>query len=223
MTLRRSISILYQVLILVYLTSSALLAQDPAIELTKTRLLEVDNEIQLAITDVRTVLAGPNDLAFQQVLSSISIELNTQTDTSFSFSVYDIIVRYDPQRYRMPYAGLYPLTFEAQFIYWGKRLTLYSQSVPWYIGRFFLYNISNGRQAWMTLDDMGRLYPSPSSLPSPSKKATWLKYIYALEATTDLQTMGRWYSMMHQETQEELAHRLRSSLDEKTTPNTEGR
>jgi hypothetical protein len=196
-------------------------AQDETVELT-------DEEARLAEKNLRAVLAGPRDQAFHQVLTDISLKPGVLSDTTFLFDIYDIVVRYDPQRYRAPHAGLYPLTFEDQFIHWGKRLALYSRSIPWKGGRFFLYDISSGRQAWMELGDMRRLQPAPARLPpaptpeKPEYMAAWLKHIYALNSNTDLQSMSRWFSMIRHETQEELARRLQSAAaPEGITPTTE--
>jgi hypothetical protein len=79
--------------------------QDATVELT-------DEEARLAEKDLRAVLASPRDQAFHQVLTDISLKPGALSNTTFLFDIYDIVVRYDPQRYRAPHAGLYPLTLK---------------------------------------------------------------------------------------------------------------
>ena len=157
-------------------------------------------EIALAEQNLKRVLAGPGEEAFLQIFIKASIVPDPAIDTSF---VYDLVLRFDPERYHSPRVGLYPLNFEDQFILWGKRIAVYTRSTSWQSGRFYLHDISSGQQAWIYTDDARRLYiPEPQKLP-PAKGqnaaifSQWLKIIHAIKPGTDLRTMSRWLRLMH--------------------------
>jgi hypothetical protein len=159
-------------------------------------------KIPLAEQDLKMALVGPGEEAFLQILIKVSIVQDPAIDTSF---VYDLIVRFDPDRYRNPRVGLYPLNFEDQFILWGKRIAIYTRSTSWQSGRFYLHDISSSRPAWIYTEDARRLYiPSQKKLPSTNRKnpatfSQWLKIIAAIEPGTDLRTMNRWLRLIHHE------------------------
>jgi len=143
---------------------------------------------------VRALLAPPGDKAFRQVLTGVEVRRDPTVDTA---AVYDIAVRYDPQRYRAPFNGRYPLAFSDQFVHWGKRLALYSRSVPWRGGRFFLHDLSEGRQAWIALWDARQLYPGGQAPPAADNATTaWLKPYTLVPAGTPLERLGQWLARM---------------------------
>ena len=156
-------------------------------------------EISLAEQDLKMVLVGPGEEAYLQIFIQASIVPDPTIDTSF---VYDLILRFDPDRYASPRVGIYPLNFEDQFILWGKRIAVYTRSTSWQSGRFYLQDISSGQQAWIYTDDARRLYipgRRKSSLPqgeNPVTSSQWMKTIHAIKPGTDLRTMSRWLRLM---------------------------
>ncbi len=159
-------------------------------------------EIDSASSYLRSAMAGPNERAYLQVLTQAVVEPDS-TDTSV---VYDLIVRYDPERFHDPHLGLYPLTFEDQFIQWGKRIALLTRSTRWPSGRFYLQNTANGQQAWIFSSETRLLYPDASvKLPGPvavdnsAGKRQWLRIMHRSLAATDLQAMTRWLRLMRRE------------------------
>ena len=156
-------------------------------------------DIALAEQNLKMVLAGPGEEAFLQIFIKASIVADPTIDTSF---VYDLVLRFDPDRYHSPRVGFYPLNFEDQFILWGKRIAVYTRSTSWQSGRFYLQDISSGQQAWIYTDDARRLYipgRRKSSLPqgeNPVTSSQWMKTIHAIKPGTDLRTMSRWLRLM---------------------------
>ena len=159
-----------------------------------------DRQIAGIEQTLRTALVNPAETAFLQVLVDVRLRPNDDDD-----SVYDIEVRYDPDRYRNPHTGTYPLSFADQFIVWGKRLTLFSYGTKWRSGHFHLRDIANGQQAWIPLEDARRLVPKPDPLPgqigtTPSDlSGTWRRLLYALTPQTDIRSMARWFRLMRRQ------------------------
>lgn len=168
-----------------------------------------DQEVQLAEQKLFQALAGPRERAFLQTLTEVRIV----PDTLDIAVAYDLVVHFDPERYRDPQVGSYPLSFEDQFILWGKRIAMYSRSTSWTSGRFFLRDISIPREAWIFSEDARALYKSPTDrLPAKSDASfpLWLKLIHAVEPYTDLRTMSRWLRLMQDETRDQLIRRLQA-------------
>lgn len=170
-------------------------------------------EVEAESEALKRVLAGPRERAFRQVLADARIELDPTLQNEFS---YDLIVQYDPGRYRDPQAGLYPMTFENQLILWGKRIALFTRSNRWRAGRFYLHNISTGNQAWMFASETRHLYPPPSMkityppVAGPDNAAglqAWLKLIYGVDTGTDLRRMSRWFRLMRFESRDDVQRR----------------
>ena len=150
---------------------------------------------------IRDVLCGKREFAFQQVLTHAHLEASRAgPDTA---STYDIVVSYDPQRYDAAYAGRYPLSFIDQFIIWARRLALYSRSTPWHWGKFYLRELSTGRQGWIAMRDARGLerLPAPGrALPrTEAARPRWLDLVASMDNRTDLRAMGRWIRLLHQE------------------------
>ncbi len=183
-------------------------AADPPPELTPEK-------IEAARYQLRLALAGPTDEAFRQVLVGVDILRDTAQDTVY---VYDLVARFDPERYRNPRVGLYPLTFEDQFIHWGKRVGVYTRSTFWRSGRFHLHDVASSRQAWISTADTRRLYAPSVRWPAPVTKEMaakvfspeilpdgfrpWLRLIHATRPGTDLRRMSRWIGLMNDEPRE---------------------
>ena len=173
-------------------------------------------EIQLAEQKLHQALAGPRERAFLQTLTEVRVVADT-LDTAV---VYDLVVHYDPERYRDPQVGVYPLSFEDQFILWGKRVAMYTRSTSWTSGRFFLRDISIPRESWIFSEDLRTLYKSPTDrLPSKDDASfpQWLKLIHAAAPYTDLRTMSRWLRLMHDETRDQLIRRLQAERQRSST------
>ena len=156
-------------------------------------------------------LAAPNEPAYLQILTDALI----QPDLTDSNSAYDIIVRYDPERFHMPYAGLYPLTFEDQFIQWGKRVALFTRSIRTTTKRYFLHDISTGEQAWMFTNEARHLYSPPADrvpgrvrIDDRAGQAMWLRLISNTPVGTQLLTMGGWLRQIRRESRETVVTRV---------------
>ncbi len=156
-------------------------------------------------------LAAPDETAYLQILAGALI-LPDRTDSN---SAYDIVVRYDPERFHSPYAGLYPLTFEDQFIQWGKRIALFSRSISLPTKRFFLHDISTGDQAWIFTAEARHLYalpadkvPGMADVSDRATQARWLRLIKQSPASTELLTMGGWLRQIRRESRESVVARL---------------
>lgn len=171
------------------------------------------NEIQLAEQNLQQALAGPHERAFLQVLTKVLILRDTSVDTD---AIYDLVVRFDPERYRDPRVGTYPLSFENQFILWGKRISLYTRSTSWTSGRFYLHDISTANEAWIFTDDLRSLY-RPATKRLPVSLRGWLKLIHAADPRTDLRTMSRWLRLMHKESRDQVIHRLQAEKQRNST------
>ena len=187
--------------ILLVLLALAVMAgtQTPAPELSP-------EEIQAAEQKLRLTLAGPREKAFLQILTEVQIVRDATVDTTF---VYDLMVHFDPERYRNPRVGIYPLSFEDQFILWGKRIATYTRNTPWQSSRFYLHDIANGHQAWIFTEDARRLYSRPRVKPPPATR----------EAETDLRHMSRWFRLMRPESREIVIQRRQEEL-QKNPPRT---
>lgn len=178
-----------------------------------------DGDLLASSADLASALAGPREPAFLQVLTEGSIVRDESQNT---VSVYDLVVRYDPTRYRDPHVGIYPLSFADQFILWGKRVALFTRGTKWTSGRFFLHDISTGHHAWIFTRDARRLYHSPpgTKLPPPAETYNrrgvkrWLKLIHTVDtAATDLRSMGLWFRLMHEESRELVIEGERARAD----------
>jgi hypothetical protein len=170
-------------------------------------------ELQAAEQELRATLAGPGEEAFAQVLTQVRLERDPLIDT---LAVYDISIYFDPDRYRNPHLGVYPLDFADQFIAWGKRLSLYTLSSSWKSGRFYLRDISTGREAWIFTEDARLLYgPAPKKMPSTP--ADWLALIHAVKPHVDLRAMGYWLSLMRHENREQVIRRLQEEKQRAAT------
>lgn len=176
-------------------------------------------EPELAVEHMylRSALAAPHERAFLQVITDARLFRDETQDTSY---VYDLLVRYDPGRYSDRHAGLYPLTFESQFILWGKRVSLLTRSTRWRSGRFFLHDVSTGRHAWIYAREARDLYPvTGTSLPptaalgSPPTQIAWLKLLHAVEAPTDLRAMSRWLRLMREGSRAQVLAQARALAD----------
>jgi len=166
-----------------------------------------DDELLAHSENLTGALAGPREPAFLQVLTGATI-MRSPVDTIF---VYDIVVRYDPTRYRDRHVGMYPISFVDQFILWGKRVALYTRSTDWTSGRFYLHDISTGHYAWIFARDARRLYqPPPGTQLPPAAEIfnrrgvrRWLSLIHTIDtAAADLRTMGLWFRLMHEGSRE---------------------
>ncbi len=170
-------------------------------------------EVEAFSAALAAAMVGPRERAFGQVLADARIEWDHTLQGEIS---YDLIVQYDPGRYHDSHAGLYPMTFENQFILWGKRIALFTRSNRWRAGRFYLHNISSGNQAWMHASETRNLYPPPSmnltypAVADPENSAgvrAWLKLIHKVEYGTDLHRMSRWFRLMRPETRDDVQRR----------------
>jgi hypothetical protein len=156
-------------------------------------------------------LAASDERSYLQILTSAEV-LPDPTDSN---SVYDIVVRYDPERFHAAFAGLYPLTFEDQFIQWGKRIALLTRSVVATTRRYYLHDISTGRQAWMFTAEARHLYSLPSeklpgkvSLDERSSQRRWLRLMHQAPSGTELLKMGGWLRQIRRESRESVIARL---------------
>ena len=192
-----------RVLLLLCLLISELSAQKSAPELGA-------EDLAFAEQSLISALAGPREEAFLQVLVTASVVRDSSIDTAF---VYDIAVRFDPDRYQNPGVGMYPMNFTDQFIFWGKRISIFTRSTEWLSGRFFLHDISRGQHAWAYTDDLRRLYDQPQvRLPlatrdKPDTLPKWLKIIRNADSGTDVRTMGRWVRMIRFESLDEVLNK----------------
>ncbi len=164
-------------------------------------------------TQLLATLAGPHERAFLQILTDVSILHDDTVDTAF---VYDLMVRFDPQRYRAPHAGVYPLNFADQFILWGKRIARYTVRSKWLSSRFYLHDISTGHQAWIFTEETRRLYfDSDKEIDAERNRKLgspqWLAAIYKTEPGTDLRTMGRWLQGMREESRDLVMQRNKAA------------
>lgn len=190
---------------------SVLLSGESQAQETKILGYELEPEEVAGVSAALTAaLVGPRERAFGQVLADARIEWDHTLQGEIS---YDLIVQYDPSRYHDAHAGLYPMTFENQFILWGKRIALFTRSNRWRSGRFYLHDISLGNQAWMHASETRNLYPPPTMkttyppVVDPENSAgvrAWLKLIHNVEFSTDLRLMGRWFRLMRSETRDDV-------------------
>ncbi len=147
-------------------------------------------------------LAAPDEQAYLQILTDARI-LADPTDSN---SVYDIVVRFDPERFHSAYAGLYPPTFEDQFIQWGKRIALFTRSISPTTRRFYLHDISTGQQAWMFTAEARHLYslppektPAITAVDDRGAQRRWLRLIRNAPVSTELLTMGGWLRLIRRQ------------------------
>ena len=191
---------------LIFLLSLATLAgaQQPAAP---------DTAMQRAVEQVRQVLVAPHEQAFAQILAGVEV-LRDPRDTSF----YDIVVRFDPERYRDPHLGSYPLAFEDQCVLWGKRLALYSRIASWKGGRFYLHDISTGHQVWVDLAAARLLSPPYGTPPKTKTFAAWLPYIYNTPPGTEPRVLGRWLRLMVEESRDLVLYQWRSARPDTALP-----
>jgi len=167
-------------------------------------------------------MAGAHERPFLQIITDARVLADGTQDTSF---VYDLLVRYDPGRYSDRHAGLYPLTFESQFILWGKRMSLFTRSTRWNSGRFFLHDVSTGRYAWIWAREARDLYPAtgitlppPVRTTNPGIPTAWLKLIHAAETSTDLRAMSRWLRLMREGSPAQVLAQARALADSSGAP-----
>ncbi|MBT3343946.1 MAG: hypothetical protein HN712_17435 [Gemmatimonadetes bacterium] len=180
-------------------------------------------ELASASAYLRSTLAAADERAYLQVLTQASVVADS-TDTSV---VYDLVVRYDPERFRDPHMGLYPLTFEDQFIQWGKRIALFTRSTQWPSQRFYLQDLAHGQTAWIHTSETRLLYPPdkrrlPGSIPTDDRPAQrrWLRLMHATEAATDLQSMTRWLRLMRREPRDVVLIRSAEQVAARDSTNT---
>ena len=165
---------------------------------------------------------GPHEKAFLEVLTEVRVLRDTTIDTA---AVYDLVARFDPERYHDPSVGMYPLRFEDQFILWGKRVSLFTRSTTWTSRRFYLHDISTARQAWIFTEDTRILYKPPTrNLPpsDPSAFPRWLELIYSVDPHTPLRSMGRWLRLMHDESRDQVMARARKGRARTASDTTQG-
>ncbi len=172
-----------------------------------------DEELKTTTDNLRAVLAGPKEEAYLQVLVDVEIVLNPYAGTKSS---YDLVVRYDPDRYRNDRVGVYPLSFEDQFILWGKRISLYTRSTQWQSGSFYLRDIGTAREAWISTENCRRLYQPPTNkMPpigaEPSAFKRWLRLIYDIAPGTELRTMSRWLQLLNEEPRTRVLERIEAT------------
>ena len=172
-----------------------------------------DTAMQRALAQVRQVLVSPREQAFAQVLVSAEV-LRDPRDTSF----YDIVVRFDPERYRDPYLGRYPLTFEDQCLLWGKRLALYSRIASWKAGRFYLHDLASGHQVWVDLATARLLSPPYGTPPKTKTFAAWLPYIHHSPPSTEPRALGSWLRLMVEESRDLVLYQWRAIRPDTTLP-----
>lgn len=166
-----------------------------------------DDAARVAGQQFRRALARPHEQALAQVLASATVVRDEWVDGP---PVYDLVVRYDPMRYQAPHAGAYPLGFEEQFVLWGKRVAVFTRSTSLRVGRFYLHDLSTGRQAWIGADEARLLYrPGGAKLPPavPAALSRWLNLIDAIDPHTDLHRQSRWLQSLHAESREEVMER----------------
>ena len=165
-------------------------------------------ELTAATAYLKTALAAPKERAFLQVITEVSI-IRNPTDTLES---YDLVVLYDPFRFRDPHVGVYPLKFSDQLIIWAKRVSLFTRSTRWKSNNFYLHDLSTGRQAWIFIPDARQLYPEKTNVKFPATVSrndttstkTWLKLIHETAPTTNLSMMSRWFRIMHNGSREQV-------------------
>ena len=133
--------------------------------------------------ELENILAEESEVSLRQVLVRVSVIQDVSYATSF---VYDLYIDFDPTRYQNARVGIYPLKFEEQFVFWGKRVASYTKQISWKSGRFYLHDISTGKIAWIFTADTRRLFnpkqPSQSySSTSPytplNDMSQWLRFI----------------------------------------------
>lgn len=167
-------------------------------------------KLQIASQDLQKALAAPHEKPFLQILTEVRVLRDTTFDTTM---VYDLVIRFDPTRYRNSRVGTYPLSFEDQFILWSKRASVFTRSTSWQSGRIFLHDISAPRQAWIFTEDARTLYQPPKDDQLPKSTASlprWLRHAYAVDPRTDLRTMSRWLRLIHEESRDQLMRRLQA-------------
>jgi hypothetical protein len=169
--------------------------------------------MQRVVEQVRQVLVSPREQAFAQVLVSAEV-LGDPRDTT----LYDIVVRFDPERYRDPHLGRYPLTFEDQGVLWGKRLALYTHISSWKAGRFYLHDLSTGRQVWIDLPTARLLSPPYGKAPTARTFAAWLPYIHNTPRGTEPRALGRWLRLMVAESRDLVLYQWRTARPDTTLP-----
>ncbi|MBI2502065.1 MAG: hypothetical protein HYW07_02395 [Candidatus Latescibacteria bacterium] len=172
-----------------------------------------DTAMQQVVQQVRQVLVSPREQAFAQVLVSAEV-LRDPRDTSF----YDIVVRFDPERYRDPHLGRYPLTFEDQCVLWGKRLALYSRIASWKAGRFYLHDLYTGRQVWVDLATARLLSPPYGKPPAAKTFAAWLPYIHNTPRSTEPRALGTWLRLMREESRDLVIYQWRAAAGDTALP-----
>ena len=128
--------------------------------------------------------------------------------------VYDLVVRYDPERYRDRRIGLYPVSFEDQFIVWARRMGMYTRSTTLTSGRIYLHDVTTSRQSWIYAHDARALYspdgvdfPPPTNASDPMDAKRWLKLIHGIPKTISLATMTRWLRLIHNEPRDIVVRR----------------
>ena len=146
--------------------------QSDVSQLDSVKLVEEEFELE-------KILARQSEFSLRQVLLQVSIVRDDSYDTSF---VYDLHVDYDPTRYHNARVGIYPLKFEDQLVFWGKRIASYTNQTSWASGKFYLHDVSTGKTAWIFTADTRRLYKKKSSrehlsYTPVSEMSRWLRFI----------------------------------------------
>ena len=103
------------------------------------------------------------------------------------------------------------MSFENQFIYWGRRIALYTQRTSWKSGRFYLRDISTAREAWIFTED-ARLLLGSLRKKLPTDRAKWLRFVHSFTPYTDLRTMSYWLRLLRIEERELVIRRLQREI-----------
>ncbi len=186
-----------------------LIALSPAVSAAQGSVAGLSEaELQTEVTEIHAALAGIEEEAFAQILTLVEVVRDPIIDT---VAVYDIIVHFDPNRYNNPRVGVYPMSFENQFIYWGRRIALYTQRTSWKSGRFYLRDISTAREAWIFTED-ARLLLGSLRKKLPTDRAKWLRFVHSFTPYTDLRTMSYWLRLLRIEERELVIRRQQREI-----------
>ena len=146
----------------------------------------VEAEVKL-----KGILAPESQISLQQILLQVSLIQDMSNDSVF---VYDLYIDFDPTRYQNARVGIYPLKFEEQFIFWGKRVANFTKQTSWKSGRFYLHDVSTGKIAWMYTAEARKLYNPPKASPTP----------FSTSPYTSLNNISQWLQFMRFESRESV-------------------
>ena len=160
-------------------------------------------QVAAAEAQLRQALAGPRERAFLQVLTEVHVVPALPADTTLA---YDLLVRYDPARFRDARVGRYPLSFDDQMIAWGKRVAVLTRAVDWSSRRFYLHDVSTAREGWLSTEVARSLYQPPGKAPTRGAPfSRWLPLINGVGTRTDVRTQVRWLRCVHAESHDRVA------------------